>query len=112
LFTQTSKTNQTNQHKTNPTTPPTTHQPNKKKQETYTIHGFFFFPPAKRNFLTSFAKTAGGSSTLDGSSVQLWEKGMELMRLQAEGCHGTQLGVMFHQFFWVGEEMEATTRVF
>ena len=46
---------------------------------------------------------------------------MELMRMQAEGCHGTQLGVMFDQFFlggWMciflggGEEMEATTRVF
>ena len=59
-----------------------------------------FFLSSSKTQLPNF--NAGRSSTLDGSSVQLWEKGMELMRMQAEGCHGTQLGAMFHQFFWAG----------
>ena len=110
-------TNKQNQptKQTNPTHPPTTHQPNQNKkitQHTPFIHGFFVL----QQNATSFNFNAGRSSTLDGSSVQLWEKGMELMRLQAEGCHGTQLGAMDvflgDGWFFLGGWMEATTRLF
>lgn len=94
LFTQTTQNQPTQPTQNQPTQPPpTTHQPNQKKMRRNIHHSSMFFLSTSN---------AGRSSTLDGSSVQLWEKGMELMRMQAEGCHGTQLGVMFNQFFWAG----------
>eukprot|EP00435_Cladocopium_sp_Y103_P000924 s373_g1.t1 len=47
------------------------------------------------NFALGYTgELAGRASTLDGSTEQLWAQAMQVMRMQAEGCHGAHLGTL------------------